>query len=358
VKQVYIGLDLGSSQFEYVALDREGVILARHRFKTGEENLRASFCQLRAEQKGELHVHLEAGELAAWARAVIAPLATRVLIGDPRRSAWIAKDPCKKDQLDAFKLADLLRMSRVHEVYYDDAKPRRIFKQVVQHYEDLTRRQAQLKVKIKARLRVQGLIRKDSRVFAPAQRESLLDQLSDKQLRAVIGQLYDLLDATRAQQLAAFETMREMSRQFPEITLLQKIPGVRLINACRFSAYVQNPHRFGNLRRLWRYARLGVVQQSSDGKPIGPQRLDRAGCGSLKDVSRKAFSAAIRRKDDNVFKRAYKQSLARTHNAMHARLSVQRKILAVMRAVWIKGEPYRDDLGINVPGSIKQAEMV
>jgi len=50
-------------------------------------------------------------------------------------------------------------MNRVHEVYYDDAKPRRVFKQVVQHYEDLTRRQAALKVKIKARLRVQGLIR-------------------------------------------------------------------------------------------------------------------------------------------------------------------------------------------------------
>jgi hypothetical protein len=30
---------------------------------------------------------------------------------------------------------------------------------------------------------------------------------------------------------------------------------------------------------------------------------------------------------------------------VHARLSVQRKILAVMRAVWITGEPYRDDLG-------------
>jgi transposase len=346
MKRVYVGLDLGSSQFEYAVLNREGIIITRGLFKTSEENFRAAFSQLRiAEQKCEIHVHLEAGELAGWAREVIAPHVTRVLISDPRRSAWIAKDPCKKDRLDAFKLADLLRMNRIHEVYYDDAKPRRIFKQVVQHYEDLTRRQAQLKVKIKARLRVQGLIRKDTRVFAPAQRESILNQLADKQLRAIIGQLYDLLEATKAQQQAAFKTMREMAREFPEIALLRKMPGVKLINACRFCAYVQNPHRFGNLRRFWRYARLGVVQQSSDGKPIGPQRLDRAGCGSLKDVSRKTFEAAIRRRDNNVFKRAYEQSLARTHNAMHARLNVQRKILAVMRAVWVSGEPYRDDLG-------------
>jgi transposase len=345
MKRVYVGLDLGSSHFEYTAIDREGLIMARQNIKTSEENLRAAFCQLRAEQKFELHVHLEAGELAGWAREVISPLVTRVVIGDPRRSAWIANDPCKGDRLDGFKLADLLRMNRVHEVYYDDAKPRRIFKQVVQHYEDLTRRQAQLKVKIKARLRVQGLIRKDTRIFAPAQRESILNQFADKELRSIIDQLYDLLDATKAQQLAALKTMREMSQQFPEIALLRKIPGVKLINACRFSAYVQNPYRFGNLRRLWRYARLGVVQQTSDGKPIGPQQLDRAGCGSLKDVSRKTFAAAIRRKDNNVFKRTYEQSLVRTHNALHARLSVQRKILAVMRAVWISGKPYRDDLG-------------
>jgi transposase len=345
MKRVYVGLDLGSSQFEYVALDREGVILARRLYQTSAENLRAAFSLLRDQQKCEIHVHLEAGELAGWAREVIAPLVTRVLIGDSRRNAWIANDPCKADRIDDFKLADLLRMNRVHEVYYDDAKPRRIFKQVVQHYEDLTHAQARLKVKLKARLRVQGLIRKDTRVFAPAQREAIINQLADKQLQALISQLYDLLQATKQQQQEALKTMREMSRQFPEIALLRKMPGVGVINACRFSAYVQNPHRFSNLRRLWRYARLGVVQQSSDGKPIGPKHLDRAGCGSLKDVSRKTFEAALRRRDNNSFKRAYEQALARNHNATHARLSVQRKILAVMRAIWISGEPYREQLG-------------
>lgn len=343
--RVYVGLDLGSSQFEILAMDREGVAVDRRNLKTSELNLRAAFSQLRLEQKCELHVHLEAGELAGWTREVIAPLVTRVVIGDPRRSAWIANDPTKNDRLDAFKLADLLRMNRVHEVYYDDAKPRRIFKQVVQHYEDLTRRQAALKVKIKARLRVQGLIRKDTRVFAASEREAILDSLADKQLRAILRQLYDLLEATEAQRQEALKTMREMSRQFPEIAILKQTPGVKLINACRFAAYVQNPHRFSNLRSFWRYARLGVVQQSSDGKPIGPPHLDRAGCGALKDVSRKTFEAAMRRSDNNLFKRAYEQSLARNGDATHARLSVQRKILAVMRAVWISGEPYREELG-------------
>jgi hypothetical protein len=66
--RVYVGLDLGSSQFEILAMDREGVTLERRNLKTSELNLRAAFSQLLVEQKGELHVHLEAGELAGWAR--------------------------------------------------------------------------------------------------------------------------------------------------------------------------------------------------------------------------------------------------------------------------------------------------
>lgn len=86
-------------------------------------------------------------------------------------------------------------------------------------------------------------------------------------------------------------------------------------------------------RKLWRYCRLGISQRSSDGKLVGARALDRAGHGRLKDVARKAFDAARRCHEDNGFKRAYDQALAQTHNVAHARLTVMRKIVAVMRAI-------------------------
>jgi hypothetical protein len=73
--------------------------------------------------------------------------------------------------------------------------------------------------------------------------------------------------------------------------------------------------------------------------------VDRAGCGRLKDVARKAFDSALRRHQDNAIKRAYAQAFERTQNAAHARLTVMRKIVAVMRAMWINQTPYRDELG-------------
>lgn len=61
---------------------------------------------------------MQAGELARWVRSVIAPLTKRVVISHPRTNAWIANDPNKGDRIDAFKLADLLRMNRFTQFYY------------------------------------------------------------------------------------------------------------------------------------------------------------------------------------------------------------------------------------------------
>jgi transposase len=159
----------------------------------------------------------------------------------------------------------------------------------------------------------------------------------------VIGQLYQLLDQAVEAKKAAYRLMVSESRRYPEIAAFRAVPGVGPVGACRFSAYIQTPHRFSSKRKLWRYCGLGITNRSSDGKRLSRQRLDRQANGRLKDMSYKAYLGATRRRDDNTFKRCYHRTLARTHNATHARLTTQRKILAVLRAMWISGESYRDD---------------
>lgn len=88
-----------------------------------------------------------------------------------------------------------------------------------------------------------------------------------------------------------------------------------------------------------------MSRRSSDGKLLSHPKLDSSGCRRLKVVTRKAFNAAMRRTDDNMFKRAYERSLASTHNKTHARLSGQRKFVSVLRAMWLDMTPYRDELG-------------
>ena len=85
---VYVGLDLGSSAFHQVAMNRDGVATVNRNFPTSAANLIKAF----SDQRGEIWVHLEAGELAPWAAAVIEPLVKRVVCSHPRDNAWIAKD--------------------------------------------------------------------------------------------------------------------------------------------------------------------------------------------------------------------------------------------------------------------------
>lgn len=339
--KVYVGLDMGSSSFHQVAIDRDKTVSLDRQFDTGEANLIKAFEDI----KGEVHVHLEAGELAAWVRRVLKDRVKRIVVGHPKSSAWIAKDPLKRDRLDALKLAELLRMDQVHEVYYPDEGHRTVFKQIVQHYDDVTDQQRRLKLKIKAQLREQGVIARGMQVYTLEGRGPYLMRVPSDVAREAILQLYGLLEGTLKIQGQARRLLRRESQRYPEIGRFEEVPGVGLIGACRYSAYLQTPHRFGSKRKVWRYCRLGITDRRSDGKPLGRQALDWNGNGKLKDMSRSTFQAAMRTVEDNAFKRSYERTLRRTQDRNHARLSTQRKILTTLWTMWRRGERYQDDKG-------------
>ena len=338
---IYVGLDLGSSRCQQTVMNGEGLVRFSRIILTSEQHLRSAFTGL----GGEVRVHMEAGELADWAGSVIGPLVSRVVVSHPRSLAWIGKDSVKDDKVDAGKLAELLRLGRVHEVYCEEDKRRRTFKRLVTHHASVSREQARQKSKIKARLRTLGVIRKDARLFSASGQAALLDAIAEPEIRQMIGQSFAVLNRMLESEREAKVAMLEYAKRFPEVRLLQTVPGVGAITACRFVGYLQTPRRFSNKRKLWRYCRLGITRRESNGKRLSHPRLDNAGVGSLKDVSRKVFEAARRCKGDNSFKRCYEQSLENTKNPVHARLAAQRKILAVMRAMWMANSAYRDNPG-------------
>lgn len=337
-QSIYVGLDLGSSRCHQTVINHDGALLSSRVIPTSEQHLRSAFTAL----GDHVRVHLESGELADWVSSLIKPLVAEVVVSHSRTLAWIGKDSQKDDAVDARKLAELLRLNRTHPVYCETASDRRLFKQLVTHHENLSREQARLKSKIKARLRTLGIIRFDARLFTKSGQAALLDELKEPALKLMLTQTFAVLNQLLEAETQAKQAMTQASKQFPEVRLLQTAPGVGIITACRFVAYIQTPHRFSNKRKLWRFCRLGITRRESNGKRLAHPRLDSAGVGSLKDVSRKVFEACRRTTKDNSFKRFYEQSLANTKNAVHARLSAQRKILATLRAMWLSMQPYRD----------------
>lgn len=353
VREFYAGLDVGSSLCELVGLDERDQQVIAMKMDTSARNLIAAVQEARRAHPGNWALAVEEGELAQWVADLLRGEVTRMVVCDPKRNAWIARDPAKHDRVDAGKLAKLLKGGFLTEVFHSREADRVEFKRAVQHYHEMTRIQAGLKMQIKSRLRSRGIIERGSGVFGRG-REQVIPQLSEGTAQQVVRHLYELLDQMEKTQDKSRQLMVAMGRNFPEVARFQAVPGIGPVWACTFSAYLQTPHRFHSKRQLWRYCRLSITNRESNGEPLGRQRLDRAGVSQLKALSYQAFCSTM--KGDNEFRRFYLESLARTQDKTHARLNTQRKILTVLWAMWKRDEPYRPG-GIQTELKTERAEV-
>ena len=338
MRKVYIGIDLGSKVCAAAAFDQRGTLLDCELFKTSERNL-ISFV---TRQEGGARVLMEEGDLADWVIRILNPYAESVEACDAKLNSWIAKDTVKSDLGDAKKLGELLRLGSYNPVYHSPDYSMVALRQAVKQYDNLIKRITGQKSRIKAHLRQQGILTQGSRVYGKRGREEALRLISDKAMVEIMRSDFRILDALTDERNQVLRLLHSLSARFAVIADLCKMPGAGIISVCRFVAYVQTPHRFSNLQGLWKYSALGVAVRSSGGRQLSRRHLDNAGNRGLKNVSRTIFQAAMRRHDNNLFKRFFQESLQRTGNPVHARLSTQRKILAVMRAMWRDGSEFTD----------------
>jgi transposase len=339
-KIAYLAMDVHTRNIVMGDMNGNGKFLGNRSFATCENNITDALKALKAQRK---YLVMEAGPLANWVAQTASPYITRVFISDPRENALIYKSSLKKDKIDTKKMCRLLRLNEFKEVYRPESDERAIFKAAVQHYIDLRDQLKALKQKIKAMYRQWGVIDVfgDS-VYSTSGRKKLLKQVKHPAVCLQLQRLYDLMDHTASLKQDARKTMVALGSKYSEIKEFKKIAGIGTVSAHTYDAFIQTPHRFARRNRMWKYCRTGITDRSSDGKPLGYKRLDKAGIGELKALSHRAFMSAM--KSDNEVKRFYLKSLHKTHNHKHARLNTQRKILTVMLGIWKKGQPYRPEL--------------
>lgn len=339
-KIAYLAMDLHANNCTIGKMDDRGSFRGNIEFRTSENSIIHALKSVKAKEK---YLTIEAGPLTYWAAQVANPYVQQVIVCDPRENALIYKSPYKQDKVDTRKLCRLLRLGELKHVYQPENDDRAIFKAAAQHYIDLRNQLIRLKQKIKAMYRQWGVIDVFTQtVYSDSGRGKYLKQVKHLPVRNQLLRLYYLMDQTEAMRQSALKSMKQLGRKYDEIRQFVKIPGIADISAHIFDAFIQTPHRFAKKSRLWKYCRLSVTDRSSDGKPLGFQRIDPSGIGELKALSYRAFMTSM--KSDNEVKRFYFHSLERTHSQKHARLNTQRKILSVMYSIWKKGADYRSEL--------------
>jgi transposase len=332
----WLGLDAHAKTCLLAWMDEQGKRRQHWRFPTTESELVKHLKEVPAQTR---HLALEECGLGRWLAQVAKPHVQEVIVCDPRENRSISRHHHKCDEEDGYKLAHLHRLGALKKVWQPVSDERAVFKCAVQAYLDAVDRQTALKLQLKAHYRQWGIIPTGRLVYSPKSRATYLSQVREEGVRAQLQLLYEMLDSALTIQRKALRLAATQGKNFSEIARLRTVPGVGLIGALIFVAFIQEPGRFETRQRLFRYCRLGIRDRSSDGKPLGYQQLDRCGHGALKSVSYRAWLTAMKRQGGPVYQ-FYVASLERTSDEVHARLNTQRKVLHTLFVLWQRNREF------------------
>lgn len=353
---LFAALDLHSTTTVLGTLSADGLHSRPVRFPTTAEHLVSHVGRL---GRTGVRLTLEASPLARWATKLLRPHVEQLVVCEPRYNRLIGSDPHKGDENDVRSLCTLLCLGHLKEVWIGTERPREILRHLVGELLESRDKCREAKAHIKARYRQWGVIQLHGKaLFSPAQREQWIARLEGAEEQRMMRRLYQRHDQARAEHAACLKEALRMGRGFPEIGRMRQVPGIGPVGALVFCALIEDPSRFANRSKLWRYCGLGITARSSDNKPLGYQRLDRRGNHELKNLSYHAWRTACKSTTgNNAVQAFYRASLERTGSVRHARLNTQRKILEALWRLWLRNTDFDPDLFLT-PSTARPATAV
>jgi hypothetical protein len=295
--------------------------------------------------RGSLWITFEEGSSAAWLYDLVKPHVAEVLVCNPRKNALL-KTGNKNDQVDARKLSDLLRAGLLSPVYHGESGVRTL-RELARSYLTITKDVTRVMNRIKGLYRSWAIPCAGQKVYSPRHRGAWLEKLAESGVRRRAEQLYQQLDA-----LAKIrrETRRELlseSRKHPAHELLGEIPRLGPIRVAMVIALLQTPHRFRTKRQLWAYCGLALQTRISGEYRVTDGQLQHSKKApalrglnvnhnhDLKSLFKSAATQAGAGQD--ALGEFYENLLSTGMKPAMARLTLARKIAAIVLKVWKKG---------------------
>jgi transposase len=293
--------------------------------------------------RGPKELVVEESHMAQWVKMTLEPFVDRLIVCDPKENRWIARADFNNDRTSAIKLAELHFMGKIKEIYHPDDEGAAL-RSLFLHYYDIDHQLTRFKNKLKGFYRQVGIKASGSGIYERKNRGEWLTKISSyPHLLFQAEQIFPLVDDLEKKKVKAKSSMEKMARKNKAYSLLQAMPGVGPVIACGYVALLVTPHRFSRKNKLWRYANLGNVYHVSDGKVYKDKR-SKSGNRVLKWIVFQHEQKAVElSKQPNRFKVQYQELRSKGLSHKVARRHVCRSILSVVRAVWMKEEPYRDE---------------
>jgi len=339
----YVALDVDTSTIVTVVQNEEG----RNVISTVMEMEAATIIAFFKALNGKIHVTFEEGTQAQWLHDLIYPLVAEVIVCNPRKNKLIQSGN-KADKIDAEKLARLLRLGELVSVYHGENSARAL-KELVHSYNNLVSDTTRVMSRIKAIYRGRGIKCKGTEIYRRDKRKEWEGKLSEDAVRQRVEILFRQLENDQALRKEARRAMLKEASRLPGYKILTKVSGLGPIRVAIIMGIMGTPHRFRTKRQFWPYCGLGVVTKSSADyeivngqvrrkkKPVMTRGLNRDFSRQLKYVFKSAAVEAIKK---DPFKTINEEMIKKGTRPEMARLTIARKISAIVLRLWKKGESF------------------
>lgn len=286
----HVGLDIHVNYITVCILDSNGKVWRRCTLKSIDEV--ASFLST---LDGACQVCYEASTGYGCIFAALSPVAKRVAVAHPGSLRLIYRSSKKNDRADAFKLAKLL--------YIDEVPVVHVPSQEVQAWRAMiTFRRKQVEKRTRSKNAIRGLLRSLGIKAPPAGR--LWTRKGARWLAGLTldNSMHTLKLRSLRREIDMFnEEIREVEKDLDRyaeksaaVTILRTIPGVGIRTAEAVAAFIDDPHRFANSKRLGSYFGL-VPKQDQSGSTNRLGHITREGSATVRHLLTEAVWQAVRR---------------------------------------------------------------
>jgi transposase len=335
----YIGMDVHKESISIAVRNGAGKLMMESVIETKASTILDFVQGLR----GELQVTLEEGTWATWLYDLRKPHVTKLVVCDPRKNA---RQGNKSDRIDARELSDRLYMNKLSPVYHGEAGVRTL-KELARSYLTISKDLARVMTRVKAIYRSWGIPCVGKQVYAPRHRAEWLAKITELGVLRRAEFYYQELDALRSVRQQVRRDLLAESKKHKATKLLCQIPSIGPIRAALLIALIQTPHRFRSKRPLWKYSGFAIETHSSADyrsvqgqlqrtkKQVSVRGLNRDCNHDLKNLFKSAATIASVR--PGPFQEFYAALVAKGMRPEMARLTLARKIAAIVLIVWKKG---------------------
>ena len=332
----YIALDVHCAFSEMAVVTQSGKLVHRNRLPTSIPAIREALASVRSPRR----LTFEEGPLADWLSRELRDHVHELVVCEPRRNHWIARDGDKDDPIDARKLADLYRGGYLKRVHQPSSLKRSLLKQHVSLYHDRVRERVRQGHQLVGLFRRHGVFVKATALI---DEEAWIGQVRrlpcERTLHRGVERIRSIYLLMIEQEDSLRKELTGLAHQEEPIRRFQELPGIAWIRAVTFYAYVDTPWRFRSKAALWKYCGIGLERRHSGNGPLR-MRLSRRGNRRLKDVLLGAAKSAIAQADTPFADKFRYWVEEEGLPVPHARRNVARCLAATLWSLWKTGEQY------------------